>query len=124
MPNIPIEQTDSYINNINFNAGSQLIAPVSGANTTTTTQPPIQASVISINGLLRSQNSSLSNALDSLIISSGITDFVIFNPYIHYYQKVTASFITGGTQALTTIQPSANIQLARDRFNIYSREYR
>ena len=84
---------------------SQVYRP---SNTNTSPLSPV--------GLAFTENSDLSNGLSSRLTaaSSGITDFIAYNPYIHYDS-------TGGVK---TINIMNNIVLASQRFEIYSREYR
>ena len=141
----PAGFSDPYLSNVDFSLATnpnkiskQLIAPISGIqpgllSTTTTTTPMPLPSVLAMNGLKRMEMASpptfafkeytdLSNAFSSLIGSYSVTDFIIFNPYIHYYQKSTSPTI--GATDLIKIQPSAQIALATQRFNIYSRSHR
>lgn len=90
-------------------------APTFNVNSNTT---PILAP----NGLVWSGNPNLSNGLSSRFVAgaSGINDFAIVNPYIHY----TSYSLTG--QGGNTIQfdPTSLLELATTRFNIYSSQYR
>jgi hypothetical protein len=95
--------------------------------TTTTPQPDTLIPVVQPSGLNYLQNDKLSNGLSSLLIAaaSGITDFTIFNPYIHYYPSAG-----GGTGELDeslfafTIQPSSLLIQVSQRFEIYSNQFR
>jgi hypothetical protein len=144
----PADFSDPYLSNVDFSLSTnpnkiskQLIAPISGIqpgllSTAAPTTPAPMPSILAMSGLKRMDTdtvsspptfaftnyTSLSNSVNSLIDSFVVTDFTIFNPYIHYYQKQTAPVL--GSTDLVIVQPSAQIALATQRFNIYSRSYR
>ena len=104
-----------------------------GATTTTTTTPkpwlayvrtPLEPSGFAI---------PLSNGLTSYqsIWASGITDFTLFNPYIHYHNKSGSDIETPSTTwteinpgNAITIQPSSLLIESQIRFEIYIQQFR
>lgn len=85
--------------------------------TTTTTSTTLAPSVLDPQGLVWPYNNSLSNAKYSkdIVNAIGISDFNIFNPYIHY--------VSAGNAA-TTISTSGFLTAASQRFEIYSSKFR
>lgn len=93
-----------------------------GQSVTTTTPPPLVVNpnavpIVAPNGLVWNENPNLSNGLASRLIAgaAGINDFTIVNPYIHY-ESPPGNVIT--------FDPRSLLQLATQRFNIYSSQYR
>ena len=104
-----------------------------GATTTTTTTPkpwlayartPLEPTGFAI---------PLSNGLTSYqsIWASGITDFTLFNPYIHYHNKSGSDIETPSTTwteinpgNAITIQPSSLLIESQIRFEIYIQQFR
>ena len=111
--------------------------------TTTTTTPmpwtayaksPLEASGLSIgHNYLAPIPNFLSNGLTSYqsIWASGITDFTLFNPYIHYHNKGGSDIETPSTTwteinagNAITIQPSSLLIESQIRFEIYIQQFR
>ncbi|NDB85979.1 MAG: hypothetical protein EB127_25255 [Alphaproteobacteria bacterium] len=95
-----------------------------GQSVTTTQAPAVTVNpnavpILAPNGLIWTENSNLSNGLSSRLIAgaAGINDFTIVNPYIHY-----ATPQAGGN--VIKFDPTSLLELATERFNIYSSQYR
>ena len=98
-----------------------IIPPGQSVSTTPSPTLPINPNAVPIvapNGLVWNENSNLSNGLASRLVAgaAGINDFTIVNPYIHYASSQMGSVIT--------FDPRSLLQLATQRFNIYSSQYR
>lgn len=93
-------------------AYQDLIQPPFGITTTTTTFPPNtnEISVLSPDGLIFSQNESLSNGS----ASKPNDDFTIISPYIHYNNSKT----------VISFDPKSFLEFATIKFNLYSSTYR
>jgi len=95
-----------------------------GRNVSTTLAPTVTVDpngvpIVAPNGLIWPENNNLSNGLSSRLIAgaAGINDFTIVNPYIHY-----ATPQVGGS--VIKFDPTSLLELATERFNIYSSQYR
>lgn len=93
-----------------------------GQSVTTTSAPVVNVNsnavpILAPNGLIWTENSNLSNGLSSRLIAgaAGINDFTIVNPYIHY---------SNTARNVIQFDPTSLLELATDRFNIYSSQYR
>ena len=94
---------------------------LNGANVSTTLAPQIPVNpnaipIVAPNGLVYPENTNLSNGLSSRLVAgaAGINDFNIINPYIHY----------ANTTSIIQFDPTSFLELATERFNIYSSQYR
>jgi hypothetical protein len=90
--------------------------------TTTTTIPPVKFPSLAPSGIIPRGGSiyrsidKLSNAYSSSLSTSGISDFQIHNPYIHY----NSSGVEGGLK----IQQSGLLIAATQRFEAYVEKFR
>jgi hypothetical protein len=94
----------------------------SGQSVSTTQAPtfavnPNAVPIVAPSGLVWTENFNLSNGLSSRLIAgaSGINDFTIVNPYIHYASP---------TGTIIKFDPTSLLELATTRFNIYSSQFR
>jgi hypothetical protein len=108
----------SYGNLIEIPPGT-IIPPGQSITTTQAPQFNVNSNAIPIVkplGLAWPENQALSNGLYSRSVTgaAGINDFTIVNPYIHY----------DNTQSVIQFNPMSLLELATQRFNIYSSQYR
>lgn len=85
--------------------------------------PPLPSSIFSPSGTSFLFNNKLSNGVESK--ASGINDFKIFNPYIHYISspKANQGVIDPSPYAFK-IDFSTQFNEVATKFNAYSEEYR
>lgn len=98
-----------------------------GQSVSTTPAPtfnvnPNAIPILAPNGLSWNENPNLSNGLASKLVTgaSGIDDFTIINPYIHY----STYSLTGMGGTVIQFDPTSLLEVATERFNIYSSQYR
>jgi len=94
--------------------------------------PSVFGSIAAQSGLIFPNNPYLSNGLASL--NNSITDFTIFNPYIHHVLKVTPNTPTPTSDGFNLNSPTQDFayrvqyggqySIASQRFNIYSQTFR